>query len=194
MKKLAREYGRELIVLRMDMGSERSIDRACAVVRKKAKKLHVLVSNAGVYWTDGLDKVSFRDFRMMFDVNAFGPARLARNLRGLLRASGEGRIVNVSSESGSLANVLGPRPILAYGASKAALNMLARRMSFELMSDGIRVICIHPGWMKTPMGCASGEPPQDPADTARDVFNLAARIDAKMNGGFFLHNGKRFPW
>ena len=108
MKMLAREHGRRLAVLRMDMGSERSVDRACAVIRKKTEKLHLLVSNAGVYWTDGLDRLSFKGLRRMFDVNAFGPARLARNLRGLLRASGEGRIVNISSESGSLA--LGKRP------------------------------------------------------------------------------------
>jgi len=72
--------------------------------------------------------------------------------------------------------------------------MLARRMSFELVKDGILVVCVHPGWMRTPMGRLSGKPPQDPADTARDVYDLAARMNRTMTGGFFLHTGKRFPW
>lgn len=44
------------------------------------------------------------------------------------------------------------------------------------------------------MGRLSGKPPQDPADTARDVYDLAARMNRTMTGGFFLHTGKRFPW
>ena len=194
MKELKKRHGVKLEVFGLDLASEASIKRACMGVGRKTKRLDLLINNAGIFWNDGLDKVNFADFTRMCAVNAFGPVCLIRHLRGLLRAAGEAKIINVSSESGSMGVVNGIRPIYAYGASKAALNMFTRRLAFELAGEGTRVISVHPGWMKTPMGRASGEPEQEPAQTAENIFNLAERMDNSMNGGFFIHTGERHPW
>jgi len=193
MRELARAYGKQLEVLRMDMSSESAIRRGAAVIRRRIPRLDLLVNNAGVYWTDGAEQMSFRSFQRMFAVNTIGPAVLVRELLKPLRAA-RGRIVNVSSESGSLAGVTNGRPIIAYGASKAALNMVMRRLSFILADDGIRILCVHPGWMRTPMGKLSGDPDQEPATTAKEIFELAGKLDATMSGGFLDHDGHARPW
>jgi len=196
MKGLAKEHGGKLVVFRMDMSSEASIRRAAAAIRRKTPCVELLINNAGIYAEDGLEQVSFAGFSRMFAVNTFGPAVLIRELHAPLREA-EGVIVNISSEAGSQAGVGNDRPILAYGASKAALNAITRRLSFILAKDGIRVIAVHPGWMRTPMGRAGGaEPNQEPSATAQDVFVLVAKVKrgATMSGGFFEHNGRPYPW
>ncbi len=193
LRALRREAGARLTVLAADLSSEAHLQRACAIVRRKAARLDLLVNVAGAYWRDGLDRLTSRDLHRMFAVNAFAPVLLARFLRPLLRAA-HGTIANVSSEAGGIADVNGNRPILAYAASKTALNMFTRKLAFELAGDGVKVFALHPGWMKTPMGRKEGAPVQDPADTARDILSLAARLTPAMNGGFFNHNGTPRRW
>jgi len=192
-RKLQKEVGPRLTILAADLSSEAHLKRVGSIVRRKAKRLDLLVNVAGAYWRDGLDKLSSRDLHRMFAVNAFAPVLLARHLRPLLR-EGHGVIVNVSSEAGGIADVNSHRPILAYAASKTALNMFTRKLAFELEPDRIRVFAIHPGWMKTPMGRKEGAPVQDPADTAREILHLAGHLTPGMNGGFFNHDGKARRW
>lgn len=193
LKALRHTAGPRLTILAADLSSEQHLKRVCGVVRRKAKRLDLLVNVAGAYWRDGLDKLTGRDLHRMFAINAFAPALLIRHLRPLLKAA-QGVVVNISSEAGGIADVDSNRPILAYAASKTALNMLTRKLAFELAPDGVRLFAIHPGWMKTPMGRKEGAPMQDPADTARDVLRLSAHVTPSMNGGFFNHDGSARRW
>ena len=79
------------------------------------------------------------------DINLFGAWRVTQALLPLLRRSPRPRIVNVSSEGGSIALMNGGRP--AYSVSKAALNALTRLLAGELYRDGILVNAVCPGWM-----------------------------------------------
>ena len=79
------------------------------------------------------------------DVNLFGAWRVIQALLPLLRRSPRPRIVNVSSEGGSIALMSGGRP--AYSVSKAALNALTKLLAGELYRDGILVNAVCPGWM-----------------------------------------------
>ena len=195
MRRLERIHPGRLAAFKVDMSSETGIRKAAAGIRRKITKLDLLINNAGICFYDRLDKLNFRDFQRMFAVNAFGPACFARHLHPLLRAAGRAKIVNISSEAGSLAKTTSHRTIYAYGASKAALNMLSRRMAAELAKEGISVLAVHPGWMRTPMGYMGGKnPAQDPADSARDIFKLADRLSVATTGRFFDHRGPRFPW
>src|SRR5262245_14893906 len=78
------------------------------------------------------------------DVNLFGAWRVTQALLPLLRSSPRPRVVNVSSEGGSIALMNGGRP--AYSISKAALNALTRLLAAELYRDGILVNAVCPGW------------------------------------------------
>jgi len=181
-------------VVGANLAVERSVVKACAVIRRRARRVDALFNVAGVYFRDGLDAVTYRHLAQMHAVNAFAPLVLVRHLRPLLRAARTARIVNVSSEAGALAGVSSRRPIIAYAMSKAALNMVTRKLAWELADDGARVISVHPGWMQTPMGRREGKPTQPPAATARNLLRLAGRITPKMNGGFFDHDGTPRDW
>ncbi len=106
----------------------------------------------------------------------------------LLRKSHAGRIVNVSSESGSLTNMGGGTP--AYSVSKAALNALTRVLAAELSETGILVNAICPGWVATDMGGAGGRPVSEGA--AGIVW--AAILPADGPTGGYFRDGNRIPW
>jgi NAD(P)-dependent dehydrogenase (short-subunit alcohol dehydrogenase family) len=106
----------------------------------------------------------------------------------LLRASGHGRIVNVSSEAASLASMGSGTP--AYTASKVALNALTRMLAAELRGDRILVNAVCPGWVATDMGGPGGRPV---AEGAASVVWAAVLPDDGPTGGFF-RDGHPLPW
>ena len=107
----------------------------------------------------------------------------------LLRRSAHGRVVNVSSESGSLAVMGGGTP--AYGVSKAALNALTRMLADELRADRVLVNSVCPGWVATEMGGANA--PRTPAEGAAGVVWAATLPDGGPSGGFF-RDGEPLEW
>ena len=106
----------------------------------------------------------------------------------LLRQSGHGRIVNVSSEAGSLASMDGGPP--AYNVSKAALNALTRMLAGELGRDRVLVNAVCPGWVATDMGGAGGRPVADGA------ASVLWAVDLPDDGptGTFTRDGRPVPW
>jgi NAD(P)-dependent dehydrogenase (short-subunit alcohol dehydrogenase family) len=107
----------------------------------------------------------------------------------LLRRSGHGRIVNVSSESGSLAGMGGGTP--AYAVSKVALNALTRMLAEELRGEGVLVNSVCPGWVATEMG--GPDAPRAVEEGAASVVWAATLPDAGPTGGFF-RDGEPLPW
>ncbi|MEV0648453.1 SDR family NAD(P)-dependent oxidoreductase [Phytomonospora sp. NPDC050363] len=149
-----------------------------------------LVNNAAILYdtwqraiTADLDVV-----REAAETNLYGPWRLTQALLPLLRRSAHPRVVNVSSESGSLAGMGGGTP--AYSASKAGLNALTRMLAAELRGEGVLVNAVCPGWVATDMGGAGGRPV---AQGAASVTWAVRLPDGGPSGGFF-RDGKPVPW
>ena len=94
------------------------------------------------------------------DTNLLGAWRTTIALLPLLRRSPHPRIVNVSSEGGSISEMTGGTP--AYSVSKAALNALTRLLAGELRSDRILVNAVCPGWTATNMGGGGRPSPRGP--------------------------------
>jgi NAD(P)-dependent dehydrogenase (short-subunit alcohol dehydrogenase family) len=113
---------------------------------------------------------------------------MVRAFLPLLRASSHPRIVNVSSEAGSLASMGGGTP--AYSLSKVALNALTRMLAAELRSESILVNSVCPGWVATDMGGPGG---RSVTKGAASVVWAATLPDNGPTGGFF-RDGKALAW
>jgi NAD(P)-dependent dehydrogenase (short-subunit alcohol dehydrogenase family) len=99
-----------------------------------------------------------------------------------------GRIVNVSSQAGALADLNGHEP--AYRTSKLALNGLTLMLARELETSGILVNAVCPGWVNTDMGGPGGRPVEN---GARSILWAALIPDDGPTGGFF-RDGQPIDW
>jgi len=114
--------------------------------------------------------------------NLFGPWRLSQAFIPMMKANRYGRIVNVSSLGGSLYYMTyGGTP--AYSISKAALNVLTRKLAVELVNTGILVNSVDPGWVATDMGGHAGRPVHE---GAKGIVWAATLPDDGPSGGFFV--------
>lgn len=157
--------------------------------------IDTLINNAGIRGdTGGLATLDGDDFVEVMRINALAPLLLVQALRANLLA-GEGRVIaNISSRAGSLAEgtLDDDDGDYAYRCSKAALNMATVKLAQDLRKDGITVLSLHPGWVKTDMG---GDEAQVPVATS--AAGLKARIDrADMadTGSFRSYDGRRISW
>jgi NAD(P)-dependent dehydrogenase (short-subunit alcohol dehydrogenase family) len=187
---VAAELGEPVVALQLDVADDESVGTAAAAVEERFGRLDVLVNNAAILYdtsNHGVD-VDLDEVRRGFETNLLGAWRMTQAFLPLLRRSEGARIVNVSSEGGSLASMSGGTPI--YSTSKAALNALTRILADELRSDGILVNAICPGWTATDMGGPGG---RDVADGAASVVWGAQLPDDGPTGGFF-RDGEPRPW
>lgn len=176
--------------LQLDVTDTASVDAAARWVKDRHGRLDVLVNNAAICY-DTWQRAATADLAVVRDAaetNLYGPWRTVQVFLPLLRGGEHPRIVNVSSEGGSLASMGGGTP--AYSASKAALNALTRMLAAELAGDQILVNAVCPGWVATDMGGPGGRPV---ADGAASVVWAAVLPDSGPTGGFF-RDGLPLRW
>jgi NAD(P)-dependent dehydrogenase (short-subunit alcohol dehydrogenase family) len=185
-RRVAERIGGDARAAALDVTDEASI----AALAGRVERLDMLVNNAAVdYDTDqqalGAD---LPRVRANLDTNLLGPWRVAQALAPLLRASGHGRLVNVSSGAGAITGMTSAGAP-AYSLSKLALNGLTRMLAAELRSDHVLVNAVCPGWTATDMG-GGGRPV---AEGARSIVWACLLDDDGPTGGFF-RDGRRLDW
>jgi NAD(P)-dependent dehydrogenase (short-subunit alcohol dehydrogenase family) len=175
----------------MDVDDTSSIANAATEVAKQYEHLDVLINNAGINY-DTWETVENADIdgtvMETITTNLLGPWRVCQAFLPLLRKSRAGRIVNVSSESGSLTEMGAGPP--AYQVTKAALNALTRTLAGELRGSRILVNSVCPGWVATDMGGAGGRPVEE---GAKGIVWAATLPIGGPTGGFF-RDGEPLPW
>lgn len=184
----------------LDVNDAGSIAAAAAEIERGHGRLDILVNNAGIL-LDDLNKApsaqSLEVWRETFDTNLFAVVAVTQAFLPLLKKSGAGRIVNVSSILGSLTLHSDPSSgiygfkVPAYNASKSALNAWTVHLAYELRDTPIKVNAIHPGYVKTDMNGGGGE--LDIPEGAKSSVELAL-IDADGPTGSFTHLGQTLPW
>ena len=186
-----RRQGLKVLPAQLDVTDERSVEAAARFVERRFGRLDVLVNNAAVLYDDWqrAENADLDTAREAFETNTLGPWRVTQALLPLLRKSQHPRIVNVSSESGSLASMGGGTP--AYGVSKAALNVLTRKLADELRAARVLVNSVCPGWVATEMG--GPDAPRTVEEGAASVMWAVTLPDDGPTGGFF-RDGEPLPW
>jgi len=180
----------DAVPLRLDVADPASVAEAAATVADRYGKLDVLVNNAAITY-DTWQRAITADLgvvRQVAETNLYGPWLIVERFLPLLRNSDHPRIVNVSSEAGSLTSMGGGTP--AYTVSKAALNALTRMLAAELRAERILVNAVCPGWVATDMGGLGGRPV---TEGAASVVWAAILPDTGPTGGFF-RDGHPIPW
>ena len=191
----AEELGARAVAL--DVTDQASVDGAAKFVADEYGRLDVLVNNAGVSLEAGArpSELSADVMRELYDTNVFGMARVTNAFVPLLRASAAPRIVNVSSELGSitLAGERSPhRPgLLAYNSAKTAVNAMTVQYANDLIDDGIRVNAICPGYCATDLNGNRGV--LDPSEGAKVAVRLALTGADGPTGEFHAAAGN-LPW
>jgi NAD(P)-dependent dehydrogenase (short-subunit alcohol dehydrogenase family) len=189
----------ELVIL--DVTSPASVEDAAARVEQRHGRLDVLVNNAGILpeATEARENgpVDVELFRKTFDTNVFGAVSVTQRFLPLLRESPAGRIVNVSSTMGSLADQLDPESpyygvvVPAYQGSKAALNAFTIALSKALADTDVKVNSVCPGWLQTELGGADNRAaaPMTAAEGAEIVVKMACLADDGPTGSFVDRDG-----
>jgi NAD(P)-dependent dehydrogenase (short-subunit alcohol dehydrogenase family) len=152
--------------------------------------LDVVLNNAGIYGENqAFGAVDPDGFMKVMRVNTLAPLKMAEAFAGQL--AGRKIIASVSSMMGSIAeNSSGG--FYAYRASKAALNMVTKSLALDLQSQGVTVVALSPGWVRTDMGGPNA--PLEPHDAIAGMRSVLDRISLGDSGKFFHYDGRELPW
>lgn len=140
------KLGRRVLLVPADVSDEAAAVEMVERVRRELGPVDLLVNNAAYTRLVDPDDMTVRMWRRILAANAEAVFHLTWLVKDEMRRSGGGAIVNISSTSS-----LKPDPMMmAYGASKAALNSLTETTALALVKDNIRVNAVAPGFVVTP--------------------------------------------
>jgi NAD(P)-dependent dehydrogenase (short-subunit alcohol dehydrogenase family) len=184
----------------LDVTKADDIANLAADIRSRFGHLDILVNNAGVLLDDTTRPPSEQTlacWRETFDTNVFAVVAVTQALLPLLRAAPSARIVNLSSQLGSLGLHTDPASAIysvklpAYDASKSVVNSWTVHLAFELRDTPIKVNAVHPGYVQTDMNGGAGE--IGSSDGAKSSVQMALIGDDGPTGTF-THMGEPLPW
>ncbi len=188
LKKLAQSCS-ELMIFDLDVYDENFIQSLSEKI--SGIKFDMVINNAGIAKPQAFGEWTQRHFMETLQVNLIGPALLIQRINRQI--NNHGKLIQISSGRGSLNWNQSPEDELdAYGISKAALNMLTRRMVTKLAAKKITVISLNPGWVQTDMG---GKEATTTVEEA--IFTMTKVIEnltLKDSGKFLSESGDIIPW
>lgn len=185
----------ELILI--DVVNEQSVQQAHDEVAKRTDHLDVLINNAGIPgdFPQAATNTPDETFKQVFEVNVFSVARVVRILVPLMQNSPNPRIVNVTSDLGSLGLHTDPTwrhydvKTAAYGPSKSALNAYTIALAYELKN--FKVNAVNPGYTATDFNNNQGYKTAE--EGAAPIVKYAMIDKDGPTGGYFSDYGVT-PW
>lgn len=162
----------------------------------KNKPIDILLNNAGIYGPAGenigAEPIDKEGMINTFLTNALAPLKISEAFIPNLCMGKDRKVVSVSSKMGSIScNTSGGSP--AYRSSKAALNAIMRTMAVDLQDLGLKVLLLHPGWVKTDMGTDNA-----PLSTEESISGMIKVIEnytgENLDEMFMDYTGEKIPW
>ena len=178
----------------LDINNEESVSAIKLYVSENFGRLDILINNAAINfdaWHTAIN-ADLDQAHQTIEANLFGTWRMCQAFIPMMQVKKYGRVVNVSSISGSLANIstidaLAP----AYSISKAGLNVLTIQLAKLVEGSDILINAIGPGWVKTEMGTSIA--PRNVEEGAASIIWGAMLPKDGPTGGFF-RDGERLDW
>ena len=199
----AAEVGDEVLRVDADISDPNQVRLMLGEVRERLGPLLVLVHCAGIYRTTAPADVDLEEWDLVTSVNLRGAFLVCQGAMAMMRERGDGRIVLFGSFA---ARTGGLRASAPYAASKAGIAGLTRHLAQHGGPEGIRVNCIHPGFLETPMNAILGEEarssavqntplrrlgaPEEGAAMAvvlaSDLASFVHGVELDVNGGMYM--------
>jgi len=184
----------------LDVDDPGSVEAAKSSIEAEFGRLDVLVNNAGIHIDPDECPPSQLDVAIMrktYETNVFAVVAVTNAMLPLLERSAAGRIVNVSSTMGSMAEWTNPDSpnrrfyplFLAYNSSKAALNCITVQYAIELLSTGIKVNAASPGFVATDLNQHRGTLQLEDEASVSAIVEMALVPDDGPTGAFFAAEG-----
>jgi len=187
------ELGPNAIPILFDLNNLKDIPGLIEGIAKEGP-IDILVNNAGINMKKEFLDVTNEEFQSILHTNVFSVFAISREVVKVMKENKGGSIVNISS----MASQYGIPKVIAYSASKGAIETMTRAMAVELASFGIRVNCVAPGFIKTKMSAkALNDDPErknkvmsrtpmgvlgDPSDIADAVYYYASNESRYTTG------------
>ena len=163
--------------------------------RLSGEPLDVLINNAAIRGDDGgLQTLDPEDFLQVMQVNVLGPLMVTRALLPNLRAGRRKVVANIGSRAGSMVEgtIDDEDGDIAYRCSKAALNMVTRKLAHDLRASEVSVISLHSGWIKTDMGGNGADLGVD--TSAAGLMEMIDTTKLMDTGSFRAYDGSAIAW
>lgn len=142
-----KEIGPEAKPFILDLDRLEDIPGAVTEIARNEGRIDILVNNAGINMKKEFTEVTDEDFYQVIRTNLLSVFAISREVVKVMKNNKSGSIVNISS----MAAKYGLPKVIAYSASKTAIEGMTRAMAVELAPFGIRVNCVAPGFIKTKM-------------------------------------------
>lgn len=193
---LETDYPNQFKFFNTDVSLDSAVEETAQKIKQNSDTLDILINAAAILPTNSaniLEDFEISQSLEVFSTNSLGPLRVVKSLLPLIRKGEDKLIINISSEAGSLATHCNYVNRYDYCMSKAALNMQSVILQRYLKPDGIKVLAVHPGWVRTEMGGLDA--PILPSESAAGIVTLAEKYIHKTGEGiFFDYDGNTREW
>ena len=144
---LAAELGDSHLAMELDVRFEAGVEQVAEAVYDRWGRVDVLVNNAGSELNKTYDETTVEEWDKVLDTDLKGPWLLCKHFVPRMVERGSGSVINISSLNGLVGFPLST----AYGSAKGGLVVFTRDMAIELATSGVRINCVCPGVIETPM-------------------------------------------
>ena len=165
------DTGGEATYVHLDVTNETDWKSSIEIVLKKYGRLDILVNNAGILIRKGIEDTTSEDWSRIMAINAKGAFLGIKSAIPVMRQSGGGSIINISSTAGLVAS---PSGSASYTATKGAVRLLTKSTAIQYAKENIRCNSVHPGPIDTDMI----------QDSIKDPSKLTERMESLPMGRF----------
>jgi NAD(P)-dependent dehydrogenase (short-subunit alcohol dehydrogenase family) len=178
-------------VFQLDVSNFAQIDNLAAQLQDTA--IDVLINNAGIYGGPhhGFGQLDYAAWMQTLTVNTQAPVKMAEAFLPHLTRGDKKLLVSITSQMGSIADNSSGGSIL-YRTSKAALNAAMKSLAIDLVDQGIGVLVLHPGWVKTDMGGPNAL--IEATESVAGMRQVIAQFTLAQSGSFLKYDGSTLPW